>query len=295
LFYNDLNVPIFTTPSMMFMRGGLFPGMTYSPGQNVHMLIKPYMNGEAFAARWGMPRMARNNCTGVSRTSSQARPDSGSAIGAAYAQGGIRTSIKAGEASFSCSMNGEAAKGYVFAATELVQSRMTSMWDVKSLVGYTATAPRAAEASALLSHMVASFAIDRNWMSRQQQIAGQFDRVVAQTNAAVSNAIAQNGRIQAQAASNTRTAQSSNPVGDMIVQGGKSRSDATSAAIDGYDQNAVRSAGNFVNTSTGATASNVDLSYSNHYMNNQGQVLNTNSENAPGADWEQMQRVPPGQ
>ena len=50
LFYGDLDVPVFTVPSQMLAMAGLRPGMTYNPGQGVHMLIAPYMNGQAFAS-----------------------------------------------------------------------------------------------------------------------------------------------------------------------------------------------------------------------------------------------------
>ena len=90
---------------------------------------------------------------------SRARPDSTQGLNRAYAQ--IRTSVKAGEASFACSLGGKPAGGYVFAATELVQSPMGALWDVKYLVGAIAPADKAAEAYAILARMAGSFAIDR--------------------------------------------------------------------------------------------------------------------------------------
>ena len=116
LFYGDLDVPVYTPPTQMLAMAGLREGMIYSPGQGVQMRIKRYLNGQAYANEWGAERVGRG-CTGVTRSSSKPRPDSSQAIDMAYAQGGVRTSILAGEASYACMLKGAAATGYVFAAT----------------------------------------------------------------------------------------------------------------------------------------------------------------------------------
>jgi hypothetical protein len=83
------------------------------------MLIMPYMDGQAFATDWGARRVAQD-CSSVSRTAAKARPDSSRAMDMAYARGGVRTSLLAGEASFSCTSHGVPASGYVFAATDML-------------------------------------------------------------------------------------------------------------------------------------------------------------------------------
>jgi len=280
LFYGDLGIPIFTVPSPLLARAGLRQGMTYNPGYGQQLLIMPYYNGEAFAAQWGGRRVARD-CAGVSRVGARPRPDMSRGIDQVYAAYGIRTSILAGEAQFGCTLRGAPAVGYVFAATELVRSQMSTLWDVKSALGFVAARPRAAAAYALLGRMVASFAIDPGWAARQQQTAAQTSRAVAQTNQVVSNAIIQNGRTLA-------------ATSDMIVKGGQARSNATFNAIEGYDENAVRGTSTYVNPETG-TAKTLDNGYAHQYINNSGQVLGTNSEKVPGPGWTEMQRVPPGQ
>jgi len=279
LFYGDAGVPIFTVPSQMLAMAGLRQGMTYNPGQGVQMLIMPYLNGEAFAAQWGAQRIAQG-CAGVLRTNNRARPDSSQAIDMAYAQGGIRTSIIAGEASFACTLGGAPATGYVFAATELVQSQMGALWDVKSLVGFTATTPRAAGAYGLLTHMVASFAIDRNWQDRQRNLTAQFDRVVAQANAAVSNAIIENGKTLA-------------ATSERMFQAGQARSNATSNAIEKYDQYGVRGTSDFASES-GTRYGNLDNSYAHTYVNANQEIRQTDSENSPGLGWQEIHTIPPG-
>lgn len=281
LFYGDVNVPIFTVPSQMLAMGGYRTGMVYSPGYGQQLVIMPYMSGENFASQWGGKRIAQD-CTGVSLVNAQPRPDASRGIDMAFANGGVRTSILAGEANFSCTMGGQPADGYVFAGTELVQASASSLWDVKALAGFVATASQAREASALLSHMVGSFTIDADWAARQSQMTAQTNQIVEQTNQVVSNAIIQNGRSLAEAS-------------DRIFQAGQARSKAQFNAIENYDEKAVRGTSSYVNPDTGTSYGNLDNSKAHQYVNPSGQTFGTDSENSPGPGWTELQRVPPGQ
>ncbi len=281
LFYGDLNIPIFTVPSPMLAMAGLRPGMIYNPGYGQQFVIMPYMNGENFAAQWGGKRVA-GDCTGVSLVRAQGRPDASRSIDMAYAQGGVQTSILAGEANFSCTAGGGRADGYVFAATELVQTQTSSLWDVKGFAGFVAPAARAGDASALLSHMVASFSIDPNWAAQQAQVTAQTNRIVEQTNQVVSNAIIQNGRTLSE-------------MSDRIFQAGQARSNEQFNAVENYDEKAVRGTSDYVNPETGTTYGNLDNSKAHQYVNPSGQTFGTDSENSPGPGWTELQRVPPGQ
>jgi hypothetical protein len=280
LFYGDLDVPIFTVPTQMMAMGGLREGMIYSPGQGVQMRIMRYQPGQAFAAQWGAERVGRA-CASVTRTSSNARPDSSSAFDQAYAMGGVRASILAGEASFSCTLGGAPAAGYVFAATELVQSQASALWDVKSLVGFTAPMSRAVGAYGVLTHMVASFVIDRDWEVRQQAITKQFDRIVSESNAAVSRAIIANGQALSAAS-------------DRIFQAGQQRSRDTMSAIDKYDEYAVRGTSDYVNPATGTRYSFLDNSYAHTYVSADQRILQTDSANPPGPGWTEIKAASGG-
>ncbi len=279
LFYGDPSIPVYTPPSPMLAAGGLRQGMTYSAGYGNQFLIEPYLNGQAFSAQWGQTRVAKD-CTNVTRTGARARPDANQAIDMAYAQGGARTSILAGESVFTCNLRGMPGAGYVFAATELVQTQVSSLWDVKSLVGFVSAAPRGNTAYMLLGHMVQSLAINPQWQIAQNQTAAQTSRIVAQQNAFISNAIVQNGR----------TLQSTS---DMIVQGGAARSQATTNAIENYDQKAVRNSGTFTNPETGTTFYSVDTTQPYHFVDNSGAMHNSNSATAPaGSNWHPLQQAP---
>jgi len=281
LFYGDLNIPIFTVPSQMLAMGGLRQGMVYNAGYGQQLLIMPYMDGENFAARWGQTRISRD-CMGVSIVNASPRPDASRGIDAAYAALGVRTSIQAGEANFACTIGGRRAEGYVFAGTEIVQAGASTLWDVKSLAGFVAIADRAAEASNLLSHMVASFAVDPGWAAQQAQTTAQTNRLVEQTNQIVSNAIIQNGKTLSETS-------------DIIVKGGEARSNQEFNAIENYDEKAVRGTSSYVNPETGTTYGNLDNSKAHQYVGPTGQPFGTDSENAPGPNTTELQRIPPGQ
>ena len=203
--------------------------------------------------------------------------------------------MQAGEASFACSLRGKQAGGYVFAATELVQSPMGALWDVKYLVGAIAPANRAAEAYAILARMAGSFAIDRGWMARQQQATGQFDQAVAQANAVVAQRIQENGRAADQASQNMIDNMRKNSDANFnAIESRERNSNATSNAIDNYDAFAIRGTSDYVNPDTGTGFSNLDNSYAHSYVNNSGEVRQTNSENGPAAGEHELQQVPAG-
>ena len=194
---------------------------------------------------------------------SRARNDTTTAMDQIYANGGICTSLHAGEASFSCDLGGKQAGGYVFAATELVQTPVTQMWDIKYLVGTIAPAAQAATAYAVLNHLASTFAIDKAWLARQQGVSQQFDQIVAQTNAAVSQRIADNGRA-VQAALNQAS--------QNLIQSGERNADATYNANESYDYFAVRGTSDYVNPETGTTYGSIDNSYAHAYVNDSGQT-----------------------
>ncbi len=174
--------------------------------------------------------------------------------------------------------------GYTFAATELVQTQgsamMSAIWRVKSLVGFVASTPRAAEANAVLGHMIASFALDPGWMARQQQMDAQTNLIVQRSNQAVSNAIAQNGRTLAASS-------------DMAFKAGQASAQRTFNANERFDEDVVKQTGSYTVPGSGYQ-STLNNTYAHQYMLPNGETLGTNSETPPQGATE-MQRVPPGQ
>ncbi len=281
LFYGDANVPPFTLPSSYLEMAGLRPGSWYQPGPGVRLLVEPYASGAAFAAGWGAQRIAQD-CANVIPLAHRDRPDSSAGIDQAYASAGIERSVMAGEASFHCTLNGAPAGGYVFAATELIRMQASGMWDVNALMGAIATAPHAAEASALLAHSIKSFAIDPQWLNQQRELNRQFGQVIEQTNAAVARRIAINGRTQEE-------------ISDMIVKTGEENSNARMDAIDKYDYFGVRGRSDYRDPATGDVKYNVDNEHEHVYFNPAtGQAIPSDSATPPCPQCTEMQSIDPG-
>lgn len=177
-----------------------------------------------------------------------------------------------------------------------MQSQTGALWDVKYLIGAIAEADKAAQAYGILAHMATSFAIDRNWMARQQQISGQFDQMVAQTNAIVAQRIQDNGRAAMQASQHMIDNMRQNSDANFnAVEAREKNANETFNANENYDYFAVRGTSDYINPNTGTGYSNLDNSYSHTYVNNDGDIRQTNSENAPGNGWHELQQVPAGQ
>ena len=282
VFYGDPNIPIYSVPSRMMAMGGYGPGRVFDMGNGVHTLIMPYMDGETFAAQWGARRVAVA-CGSPRLMGEKPRADSSRAIDYAYARGGVRTSVNAGEASFACNLRGVQGGGYVFAATELVQSQGAQIWDVKYVIGCIAPVGRAAEAYAVLARMASSFSLNRQWLASQQQAGAQFDRVVAETNAAVSQRIIDNGKAAAEAS-------------QRMIDSGRRNAQATYDANEKFDYFGVRGTSDFRDPNTGQTYASIDNSHAHVYVSNDSNhtVIATDSEHAPGSGWSELQQVQPG-
>lgn len=180
LFYGDADIPVFTTPNQMLAMGGFNEGSVYSPGYGQQLVVARYQSGQGFAQGWGAQRVARS-CQDVAAAGARPLPSAGQAMDMAYANGGVRTSINVGEASFACRLNGAPAAAYVFAGTERVDAQGFSLWDVKHLAGFIAPKDREAEAAAMLARLAGSFRIDPQWAARQQGLTAGVSRIVADT------------------------------------------------------------------------------------------------------------------
>lgn len=185
LFFGDKDIPVFTVPNQMLAMGGFRPGSWYPVGFNQRLLVEPYQSGVQFASDWGTGRINRE-CPGARMTGARALPQAAQQMDYAYEQGGVRTSLQAGEAQFACGTGGA---GYVFAATELVQTTGNAVWDVKHLAGFIAPAGHDKDAAGMLANFVASFRADPGWLARHNQVAMQVSHIVAQTGEAMANSI----------------------------------------------------------------------------------------------------------
>lgn len=282
IFYGDPNIPIYSVPSGMTAMARLGPGAVYNMGNGVSTVIMPYMDGRTFAAQWGAVRVAAA-CGSPKLMGSRARPDSSQGLDTAYAQGGVRTSVNAGEASFACNLGGQEGGGYVFAATELVQTPSSQIWDVKYVVGAIAPAGRAAEAYAILAHMAQSFTINRAWMGQQQNIGAQFDQMVARTNAVVSQRIIDDGKAAAAAS-------------ERMFKAGQQNAQTVYNANENFDAFAIRGTSDFRDPNTGQVYTGVDNSHDHVYVSNDSNhtIVPIDGPPPPGGNWTELQIVGPG-
>jgi hypothetical protein len=87
---------------------------------------------------------------------------------------------------------GKPSTGYVFAATELVQSGVpdNAVWQVKALAGFIAAAGLDGNAADDLTHAAASFRLDADWLRRSTQATAAISRIVANADKAMSESIA---------------------------------------------------------------------------------------------------------
>jgi hypothetical protein len=132
-------------------------------------------------------------CPGLQMVDSRGLPQTVQAMNAIMARHGsaaMRQRVDAGEVAFRCQQGQESMAGYVFAATLLAAGAQgVGTWSVDQLHGFLAAAPRAAEARAILAHMVESVRLSPDWVRMQQNITGNVSRIVADTNAHISKVI----------------------------------------------------------------------------------------------------------
>ena len=190
IFFGDPDVPMFTQPNQLLDMAGYREG-TVAPIFGQLLAVQHYRAGDAFAAEWGSRRIGQR-CQGAALSSVRPLPDASSSMDLAYAAGGTRSFIKAGEASFTCARGGQPSTGYVFAATELVQSGVpdNAVWQVKAFAGFVAASGLDGNAADDLAHAAASFRIDPDWLRRSNLATAAISQIVANADRAMSESIA---------------------------------------------------------------------------------------------------------
>jgi len=190
IFFGDSDIPMFAQPNQILDMAGFHEG-TVAPIFGQLLAVQRYRPGEAFAAEWGTRRIGQR-CQGAVPASVRPLPEASSSMDLAYAAGGTRSFIKAGEASFTCTRGGQPSTGYVFAATELAQSGVpeNAIWQVKALAAFVAAAGLDGNAADDLAHAAASFRIDPAWLRRSNQATAAISQIVADADRAMSDSIA---------------------------------------------------------------------------------------------------------
>lgn len=187
LFYGDTNVPAYMLPNAVTQMAGQGEG-SVMPYAGASLVIARYQAGDVFASTWGNIRL-RNYCTNLNLRASHQRADSSHELSSIVANM-VQLNVNAGEAIFTCSVNGKRSVGYTFASTYLVQAAYGSgIWGMYRGVGFEASADKYKQAAALLSKMAGSFMMDPQWEARQQHTAMDTSAINAQTSDAISRSI----------------------------------------------------------------------------------------------------------
>ena len=163
------------------------PGPFLPPGPGV----ASYVTAKVFATKYGQARFA-SMCQGLVVTKSDD-------LAPKYhpAQQGI-SHTTGGDVYFSCTKNGTAMDGYVYAETMLMgPGGPGSSWLVVALASVIAPAAQGTEAGALLEHAGASLAMNPAWTQMQNNLNNQaVQQINASTQATIAATNAENAREQ---------------------------------------------------------------------------------------------------
>jgi hypothetical protein len=191
MFIGDFDLLPRREPDQLTSMAGMREGGVYSD-----ILMARFMNGAQFAERypaWKLCRQPQIMQSGLLRPESEALTRQIAPY--AYSMG-TAAMASIGEAAFRC---GE-AEGFVSATTLLTRpasGQGVSMWFVYQLSGFMARDARQAPfAKQVLSTMLASLRMNRDWEARNAQAAGQHAQAMMRMNDAFTQATLQRARQQ---------------------------------------------------------------------------------------------------
>lgn len=157
----DASVPPYSTP-----KGG------FAQVRAMQLRQSPYVTGDEFAVKYGQARFS-HLCQGLQLTRKTVKQPKFGPAG----QEGMRTT--AGEAVFSCNVNGRPTTGYVYAETYIVgYGGPIATWSIVALGSVFAPTDQAMYAVNLLTHSGQSMAMNPQWSQMQRG----FENMVARSN-----------------------------------------------------------------------------------------------------------------
>jgi len=263
----DAELPVFTEPTQMLAMTGFPEGAWYSPGYGVRMMVRRYTPGAQFAREYVASRAAAG-CNALNFRVMRERPDLDEPLnrlmsGLAAVGGFMR--MQSGEVFFQCERNGQPLAGYWFAGVLRTASAGMpgGIWRAEYLYGYLAAQDREPQAQQILSHMLASYQDDPQWLAMQQNVTAATSRIVAQTHEEISRRIASSFK-------------SRNQVDDEIS---RRRSNAILGVVDAVDAETGRQF-------------KVENSSNYYWLDPQGRIVGTQTDTTPGWDFRQLATLP---
>jgi hypothetical protein len=184
LAFGNANSRMYTVPNAATaLIGGEFS--SYEAGPNLTTIIRRYHTGAQAAYEHALLPLGAL-CIYGNPVEVRDLPQQSGMLDFAFAQGGTRVTVSAGEASFSC---GAGLVQYVFATTQEAAIGGTAIWTVSPVAVFVAPEARAGEAMELLIHIVGSLQMNPDWAARQGTTTRAVNAIVANTNTAIFTSI----------------------------------------------------------------------------------------------------------
>jgi len=138
--------------------------------------VEAYTTGQVFAQKYGSARFG-SMCQGIQVTGSQTSQPKYSQQVPGYVQ------ATAGSANFSCTMNGQAMVGYVYAETMQVGAVMgqPANWYETAIGSWLAPATQAQNASAILTYSTSTLVMNPTWAAWQNFLVAQATKINLKT------------------------------------------------------------------------------------------------------------------
>ena len=173
--------------------------------------------------------------------------------------------IQSGEVSFTCEQSGQPASGYYFAGSLRASTggMQGGIWHVEYLYGYVAARDRSTEAQQVMSHMLATYRDNPQWMAMQQNVTAATSRIVAQSQQEISKIISETFAYKGR-------------VDDEIS---RRRENATLGTVDVIDPASGRQF-------------KVENSSNYYWLDNHGSIVGTQAATSPGWNFREMTALP---
>jgi hypothetical protein len=274
----DSNIGIFTQPTPMLNSVGLREGGYYALGDGTKLEIRRYIPGQQFAGLY-VENFVRRQCSDLAITSNNVRQDVAATFTqAARNEGATSAQLTAGDASFTCTLNGNAVQGKYVAVTALLAPGQTPMWAVYRLYGYLAPASRQPDAEKVVLQALQTWKFNPQWEAQQRGTA----------NAALEQDNMRSQQIRSRALQ--AIAEDQRQTTETITKGYEQRQKIYDE-ISRKRENAILGTLDVVDPQTG-TQYKVSNYGDYHYMSSDNYIYSTNSANSPGPNLRELITLP---
>jgi hypothetical protein len=274
----DSNIPIYTQPSPMLASAGLREGGYYMIGDGTKMEIRRYISGQQYVYSY-VEAFVRRQCSDLRINSNNVRPDLAATFTQfAHNEGATSAQLTAGDASFTCILNGNAVQGKYIVVTALLAPGMTPLWAVYRLYGYIAPAARQEDAVKVVTQAVQSWKFNPQWEAQQRGTA----------NAAVQQDNMRSQQIRSRALQ--AIAEDQRQTSETITKGYEQRQKVYDE-ISRKRENSILGTLDIVDPQTGSSYK-VSNYGDYHYLSNDGYIYSTNSANSPGPNLRELITLP---